>query len=128
MRISDWSSDVCSSDLTYVKEVVRDVEAQDRPAVLLYAGDFDPSGEDIDRDFTARTDCFAKVVRVALNAEQVTEYDLPPAMGKATDSRASRFVERSEEHTSELQPLMHLTYAVFRLKKKKTDKALTPPR
>src|SRR3546814_10153320 len=94
MRISDWSSDVCSSDLTYVKEVVRDVEAQDRPAVLLYAGDFDPSGEDIDRDFTARTDCFAKVVRVALNAEQVTEYDLPPAMGKATDSRASRFVER----------------------------------
>src|SRR3546814_16095449 len=81
------------SSQTYVKEVVLDVEAQDRPAVLLYAGDFDPSGEDIDRDFTARTDCFAKVVRVALNAEQVTEYDLPRAMGKATGSRARRFVE-----------------------------------
>jgi len=82
------------SSQTYVDEVVRDVEDQDRAAVLLYAGDFDPSGEDIDRDFTARTGCFDTVVRVALNAAQVEEYNLPPAMGKSTDSRASRFVER----------------------------------
>ena len=32
-------------------DVVRDVVGQARPAVLLYAGDHDPSGEDIDRDF-----------------------------------------------------------------------------
>jgi hypothetical protein len=31
---------------SYVKQIVDDVEAQGRPAVLLYAGDFDPSGED----------------------------------------------------------------------------------
>src|SRR5699024_10732008 len=57
-------------------------------------GDFDPSGEDIDRDFTARTDCWAKVIRVALTAGQVEEYDLPPMQGKATDSRAKGFEER----------------------------------
>ena len=45
---------------TYVDEVVTDVARTGRPAVLLYAGDHDPSGEDIDRDFTARTDCWAR--------------------------------------------------------------------
>jgi hypothetical protein len=74
--------------------VVADVERTDRPAVLLYAGDFDPSGEDIDRDFIARTDCWDQVRRVALTAAQVSEYGLPPNPGKVTDSRAKGFVER----------------------------------
>lgn len=82
------------SSQTLADEVPADVERQDRPAVLLYAGDHDPSGEDIDRDFVARTDCWAKVVRVALTAEQVSVYDLPPLPGKATDSRAAAFTER----------------------------------
>lgn len=43
---------------TYVSEVVTDTRVDARPAVLLYAGDFDPSGEDIDRDWIARTDCW----------------------------------------------------------------------
>lgn len=68
-----------------------------RPTVLIYAGDFDPSGEDIDRDFTERTDCWDHVHRIALNPEQIDEYDLPPAMGKATDTRASQFVARHGE-------------------------------
>jgi hypothetical protein len=68
-----------------------------RPAVLLYAGDFDPSGEDIDRDFVARTGCWSKVVRVALSAEQVTAYGLPPNPGKESDSRADAFVARHGE-------------------------------
>ena len=82
------------SSQTFVDQVRADVERRDRPAVLLYGGDFDPTGEDIDRDFAARTDCFAKVIRVALTAAQVESYDLPPAMGKATDSRARAFTER----------------------------------
>ena len=82
------------SSQTYVDEVAEDVSRTSRPAVLLYAGDFDPSGEDIDRDFVVRTGCFDKVIRVALNAEQVDEYDLPPIPGKATDSRAAGFVAR----------------------------------
>ena len=79
---------------TYVDEIVEDVQDQDRPAVLIYAGDFDPSGEDIQRDFLNRADCFEEVVRIALNAEQVEEYDLPEQMGKATDSRARGFIEK----------------------------------
>jgi len=79
---------------TYTDDVAGDVAAQGRPAVLLYAGDFDPSGEDIDRDFVARTDCWAHVARVALTDEQVTEYALPPQPGKDTDSRAAGFVAK----------------------------------
>jgi hypothetical protein len=79
---------------TYVQEVERDVLDQDRPAVLLYAGDHDPSGEDIDRDFISRVGCFDKVVRVALSAEQVTAYGLPPMPGKATDTRAKGFITK----------------------------------
>lgn len=79
---------------SFVDEVRRDVGADGRPAVLLYGGDHDPSGEDIDRDFVTRTGCWQEVKRVALSWEQVQEFDLPPAMGKATDSRAAAFVER----------------------------------
>jgi hypothetical protein len=68
-----------------------------RPTVLIYAGDFDPSGEDIDRDFTERTACWDYVHRIALLPEQIDEYDLPPAMGKASDTRASQFIERHGE-------------------------------
>jgi hypothetical protein len=77
---------------TYVDEIMEDVAEQGRPAVLIYAGDFDPSGEDIQRDFCDRADCFEKVIRVALTPEQIEEYRLPEQMGKATDSRAARFV------------------------------------
>ena len=95
---------------SYVNDVRRDVsrspsrpDALDRAAaglpiqraaILLYAGDFDPSGEDIDRDFIDRTDCWDDVIRVALSAEQVREYRLPVNPGKASDSRAAGFIER----------------------------------
>jgi hypothetical protein len=85
------------SSQTYVDDVAGDALRQDRPAVLLYAGDFDPSGEDIDRDFEERTDCWDKVIRVALSAAQVRQYGLPPNPGKATDSRAAGFVARHGE-------------------------------
>lgn len=79
---------------TFKQDVFSDVRRDGRPAVLLYAGDFDPSGEDIDRDFVAKTGCWAEVVRVALTSAQVEAYDLPPMVGKVTDSRASAFVAR----------------------------------
>ena len=53
------------SSQTYVDDVAYDAARDQRDAVLLYAGDFDPSGEDIDRDFVSRSDCFEEVVRVA---------------------------------------------------------------
>lgn len=79
---------------TYVDDVAEDVAARGRPAVLLYAGDHDPSGEDIDRDFVKRTACWAEVRRVALSAAQVVQYALPPNAGKKTDSRAEAFKAR----------------------------------
>jgi hypothetical protein len=82
------------SGQTLVDDVVGDVSLSGRPAMLLYAGDHDPSGEDIERDFIERTDCWAKVVRVALSAEQVATYRLPPQPGKATDARSAAFVAR----------------------------------
>ncbi|MBQ0902679.1 hypothetical protein [Micromonospora sp. U21] len=82
---------------SYVRDVVDHQRERGRPAVLLYAGDHDPSGEDIDRDFTARTDCWQEVRRVALSAEQVRQYRLPPNPGKAEDSRAGAFVARHGE-------------------------------
>jgi hypothetical protein len=85
---------------TIADKVRRDIQAQGRPAALIYAGDHDPSGEDIDRDFERRVGAFDKVVRVALNAEQIAEYDLPEnpdpevAAKLARDSRAATFERR----------------------------------
>jgi hypothetical protein len=82
---------------SYVRQVVYDIRMWRRPAILLYAGDFDASGEDISRDFAIRTGCWDKVIRVALTSEQVKEFDLPKAVGKASDSRAAAFEERHGE-------------------------------
>jgi len=82
------------SSQSYVAEIVEEVAEEGREAILIYAGDFDPSGEDIQRDFLARTGCFDEVVRVALDDEQVSAYDLPPQPGKTGDSRAAGFVRR----------------------------------
>jgi hypothetical protein len=82
------------SSQTYVDEVRRHIASYRRPAVLLYAGDFDPSGEDIGRDFVERTGRWAHVVRVALSRDQVEEYGLPIEMGKASDPRAPQFMAR----------------------------------
>jgi len=63
---------------SYADEISRAVSEDGRPAVLLYAGDHDASGEDIDRDFLARTVGWKEVHRVALSSAQVDEYALPP--------------------------------------------------
>jgi hypothetical protein len=83
------------SSQTYVDEVNDHAARQDRPAVLLYGGDFDPSGEDIDRDFEERSNgAFDDVVRVALSGDQVVSFGLPVNPGKATDARAGGFIAR----------------------------------
>lgn len=76
---------------TYVDDIVADVQGYQRPAILIYAGDFDPSGLDIQRDFEVRTSCWDEVRRIALTEDQIVEYDLPPLPGKASDSRSARF-------------------------------------
>lgn len=82
------------SSQSYVEQIQDDVARDGRTSVLIYAGDLDPSGEDIDRDFEQRTGCWDHVRRVALLPEHVAEYDLPPLPGKESDSRAAGFVAR----------------------------------
>ncbi|MCH7670018.1 MAG: hypothetical protein IIC71_12585 [Acidobacteria bacterium] len=70
-------------------------------AVVLYIGDFDPSGVDIQRDFTDKTgQVWSDIIHIAVTSEQVTEYNLPPAPGKTGDSRAASFIA---EHGSLFQ-------------------------
>lgn len=82
------------SSQSFVKQVVEHADEDGRETLLIYAGDFDASGEDIDRDFVERTDVWDDVQRIALNPSQIAQYNLPPLPGKASDSRAAGFVAR----------------------------------
>src|SRR3546814_5147423 len=105
MRIGDWSSDVCSSDLAnLIPDFSPKPTAAHRPDDRRIAngalGPHQSKGQHIAR-------------RQGANAVQKSGQ--PPA-SQAADLR-------SEEHTSELQSLMRISYAVFCLTKKYT----TPP-
>jgi hypothetical protein len=85
---------------SYVDEIVNHVQRQGRPAVLAYAGDHDPTGWDIERDFTERTDCWDAVRRIALDPTLIARYNLPESVEPEAlqklerDQRAAAFVER----------------------------------
>jgi hypothetical protein len=81
------------SSQTLMGKVLRYADAYDRPAVVLYAGDFDASGEDMLRDLGKRLRGI-ELRRVALTPEQVESFGLPEMMGKAADSRAADFEKR----------------------------------
>src|SRR3546814_7247338 len=101
MRISDWSSDVCSSDLP-LHLLSRD-EFRQRRLVLRELG----AGDGVRR----AGDGPASIAQGEADGLcPDIQSDQPPA-GRQ---------HRSEEHTSELQSLMRISYAVFCLKKKKT--------
>src|SRR3546814_9769096 len=110
MRISDWSSDVCSSDLRR-----RQPGRQRRPGAEQRA----PGGGD--RDGLCGAAGCAPPVALGLEPGQGTVDGAvaPNARGQARAWRLLWWRERSEEHTSELQSLMRISYAVFCLKKKK---------
>src|SRR3546814_9906549 len=107
MRISDWSSDVCSSD--------------DRVAVGQAAPE-EQHGADSGGDGEVADGLVAEPVIAGAFLDDVFETAEKQAhRGKAEEVKALeqaviRFV-RSEEHTSELQSLMRISYAVFCLKK-----------
>ncbi|MCW2904585.1 MAG: hypothetical protein JWO67_6850 [Streptosporangiaceae bacterium] len=70
------------------------VERDGRPAVLIYAGDFDASGMDIGRNFIEQTDCWEHAIRIGLGEEQIVDLGLPVLEGKPGDSRAPKFIDR----------------------------------
>lgn len=76
--------------------------------VVLYFGDFDPSGEDMVRSLAERLaffDCRPEIVKCALTMADVRQYNLPPDFTKATDTRRAAFVEKWGDVSVELDAL-----------------------
>src|SRR3546814_2182704 len=120
MRISDWSSDVCSSDLwlidgaTPIQDVGRVLGIEEH----LHGDEYETLAGflmDALRRVPRRTDV------VALGGYQFEVLDVDTY--RVDQVLVTRLASaRSEEHTSELQSLMRISYAVFCLKKKNTTK------
>src|SRR3546814_6357293 len=116
MRISDWSSDVCSSDLsTHALSIARCIagvgegwrcqqqrEQADAPAWRVAAGQMARIMHGGEPRGGRAVECTFRGARGRCSVWM-------PPLGKSS---------RSEEHTSELQSLMRISYAVFCLKKK----------
>src|SRR3546814_5654773 len=120
MRISDWSSDVCSSDLEGVGSLVRITDfASSAPSVPLASA-----------RLLAPIDRPGKYLAIGMNYRKHVEEGAKLGIAepkkqlwfnKQTTSITGPFdgivQPRSEEHTSELQSLMRISYAVFCLQK-----------
>ncbi len=83
--------------------------------VILHLGDHDPSGMDMTRDIRDRLELFTYldipvenvpiVSRIALNMDQIEEYNPPPNPTKLTDSRARSYIEEYGDESWELDAL-----------------------
>ena len=76
--------------------------------VLLYLGDFDPSGLDMDRDIKERFNEFGvdiKVERIGLTQEQIKRYELPENPAKLSDVRAKDYVAKYGSSSWEVDAL-----------------------
>src|SRR3546814_9521051 len=112
MRISDWSSDVCSSDLAW--PCSGDAGPVELPAGTTLVVPEDPTYE-------TGLDRLVQRLAAAGFEQFVVPDDLAPAIALilAQSTAEIGFVlGRSEAHTSELQSLMRISYAVFCLQKK----------
>src|SRR3546814_1181628 len=109
MRISDWSSDVCSSDL------FRKRKSPVRTALLITALSLSFAASTLQANEPAPRRASHGPIADAVADAGRTEAN------RARDSyrHPVETLSRSEEHTSELQSLMRISYAVFCLKKKK---------
>src|SRR3546814_4166591 len=108
MRMSDWSSDLCASYL---------------PVLRRHHGDHRGLRASLPRPRAATRTVFIRDTGAVTRHGSST-----PIPGAALRPEADTLAlalpksRRSEEHTSELQSLMRISYAVFCLKKKKTHK------
>ena len=76
--------------------------------VIFHLGDHDPSGKDMTRDIVDRMRLFmggAKLERLALNMDQIEEYDPPPNPAKTTDSRSAGYIAEFGNESWELDAL-----------------------
>src|SRR3546814_9394535 len=116
MRISDWSSDVCSSDLLD-PELVEGIDAKQHGIgenAMLVEGDQRAQaarGHLVEQD--GRRGPVARIIARAIRA-RATRHQRRALRDAIGDQR---FVMRSAEHTYELQSLKRISYAVFWLQK-----------
>src|SRR3546814_7033926 len=121
MRISDWSSDVCSSDLAVRRQHGdRIVEPRDRDLLeLVVALVAHLVGQRVDAAVFGD-------VEVMMAATEIAPDDVRILVEPGYAIAPGCVAVRSEEHTSELQSLMRISYAVFCLKKKTNNNQITP--
>src|SRR3546814_943758 len=115
MRISDWSSDVCSSDLAKLSE-------NGKVSIVIM-------GRDIGRGRCRWLKSLKPVTRGTVRPviiverahDNVEAFKITQNLEFVGDILSVLASPRSEEHTSELQSLMRISYAGFCLKKKKNE-------
>src|SRR3546814_2718472 len=114
MRISDWSSDVCSSDLEG-RELRHQGEAEGSVDVLRQHAEHKDQ-QDADEEGRQR-DADEGESEEDLGQEAAPLQARVDAQRHADEEGKRRGHQRPEEHTSELQSLMRISYAVFCLNK-----------
>lgn len=80
--------------LTFLHDIYKRFKYIEKEIIILYFGDYDPSGEDIPRSIIENLERFGIRVdlrRIALMENQVIAWDLPPSPAKITDSRTSNW-------------------------------------
>src|SRR3546814_3404326 len=122
MRISDWSSDVCSSDLTKDLQFAAHTFGEQRRRQVVHLGCAEI--EYRRRAGVTASPCLRQQRQVECGEIALPDKCLaavghrPPINERQQAAKAVASACRSEEHTSELQSLMRISYAVFCLKKK----------
>lgn len=90
------------------KRLARYARGRQKP-IVIHLGDHDPSGIDMTRDITDRLEMFAghsvKVERIALNMDQIEQYNPPPNPAKITDSRFAGYEALHGDESWELDAL-----------------------
>ncbi len=88
---------------------LKDYSEAGQTPYIFHLGDHDPSGKDMTRDIEDRFEMFCgfkvKVKRLALNMDQVTQYNPPPNPAKLSDSRAEGYIREFGEDSWELDAL-----------------------
>jgi hypothetical protein len=88
---------VSQSEMHEAAMRLRRRERNGQKVTVIHLGDHDPSGLDMTRDIRDRLSMFgsrATVERIALNMDQIEQYQPPPNPAKITDSRAAEYIER----------------------------------
>src|SRR3546814_6874877 len=123
MRISDWSSDVCSSDLNGSKagSVGIGIEGRKVRVSPVIGGTTTVGNEETLYMLGVTYQVATGILTFAGAGHETVDPDGSGSDNKQTFGTVGiRLDFRSEEHTSELQSLMRISYAVFCLKKKQT--------